>query len=225
MSVPLQEEYHVGGRYLHAKTLAPVTLRYIGPLPLAGAAAVHPAESSASASAPSSSANARTEDLWLGVEYDDPSRGKHSGTFGDAKLFSTRQDGAGAFMRFRPSVLVRGKTFVQAVEERYGMINPEVHGSQRSSADTTRTTRSDRVTLGSSQGVIVVEAPGLDAVRRKVGRLERLREMGLEGEWICSVGGDEVTRRLLRERLRGGSTRVSHLSRLFASHFDAWSDL
>jgi hypothetical protein len=206
MSVPLQE-HHVGGRYLHAKSLAPLTLRYIGPLP--GTAVLHPAESSASASAASSSAKARTEDtedLWLGVEYDDPSRGKHSGTYGDAKLFSTRQEAAGAFVRYKPGVLVRGKTFVQAVEERYGMIHPEVQPPQRSSSSPDPT-RGDRVTLGSSGGVIVVQAPGLDAVQRKVGRLERLREMGLEGEWICSVGGDESTRRLLRERLKGASTR------------------
>lgn len=209
MSVTLQE-YHVGGRYLHAKSLAPVTLRYVGPLP--STATLHPAESSGLASASSSSANAMTEDtedIWLGVEYDDPSRGKHSGTYGDTKVFSTRQDGAGAFVRYRPGVLLRGKSFVQAVEERYGMINPEVHPPQRSTADTTR---SDKVTLGSSGGVIVVEAPGLDAVQRKVGRLERLREMGLEGEWICSVGGEEMTRRLLRERLKGASTPLLFIS-------------
>jgi hypothetical protein len=153
MSVPLQE-HHVGGRYLHAKSLAPLTLRYIGPLP--GTAVLHPAESSASASAAS---------------YDDPSRGKHSGTYGDAKLFSTRQEAAGAFVRYKPGVLVRGKTFVQAVEERYGMIHPEVQPPQRSSSSPDPT-RGDRVTLGSSGGVIVVQAPGLDAVQRKVGRLD-----------------------------------------------------
>jgi hypothetical protein len=199
------QEYHIGGRYLHAKSLAPVTLRYIGPLGPRPAATPYAAESSGSASAPSSSAYARTEDLWLGVEYDDPSRGKHSGTYEGARVFSTRREGAGAFVRYKPGVLLRGKTFVQAVEERYGTINQDAEEPKRSSPDSAG---GNRVTLGSSGGVIVVEAPGLDAVRRKVGRLERLREMGLEGEWICSVGmgGDEAARGILRERLRGAST-------------------
>ena len=166
--------YRTGDRYLHPKTGQPLTLRYIGTLP------------------PSSS-EAR---VWYGVEYDDPSKGKgHSGTFEGAHVFRTRQIGAGAFIKAGAAhVFESGKTFAQAIEERYSSLDQTAGPSTSSEA-------ADNVLLGSSNAAIVVEIPNIEQVQKRVGRLERLREMGLEGEWVSGIGGDEETRRVMRERL------------------------
>ena len=176
----------IGHRYLNGKTRYPLTLRYVGPLPPA-AGPITPAT---------------PPQIWYGVEYDDPSKGKsHSGTHDGIEVFSTRQPGAGAFVKAgREGVLVKGKTFVEAVEERYGSIIPHAESS-------TSVTPRVRLVLGSSNAGVSVDAPNIDAVRERLGKLERLRQMGLEEEWVRELGGDDETRKVLRERLRGESDR------------------
>ena len=183
-------EYRVGGRYLHAKTRHPLTVRYIGTLP--------PLPAPPSAGPSGVTASASSSQFWLGVEYDDPSHGRgHSGTFEGIGVFCTGQDGAGAFVKLAPGVLSPGRTLASAVEERYGAIIPNNEPFVEKGGLSTE----DSVQLGTSK--IVVEAPGMEAVRKKIGRLEKLREVGLEGEWIGSLGGDPDTNKRMRERLKG----------------------
>lgn len=176
--------YAVGHRYIHAKSKAPLTLRYIGSLP------------------------PRSDDpqVWLGIEYDDPSHGKHSGTFKDVSVFHTRQPGAGAFVKYTPRSrpLIEGDTVVSAIEDRYGALidRPDLaEDSPRQGQE-----EEEAVVLGSSNAAIVVEAPNMDSVRRRIRSLERLREVGLEGQSITSLGGDDERRSVLRERLKGELT-------------------
>jgi len=162
----------VGKRYINTKNRQPLTLLYIGPLP---------PNNAGETSGPSASS------IWLGVEYDDPSYGKgHSGTYDNIQIFQTRQEGAGAFIKVKTgNELQEGKTFVQAINERYAL-----GGGMES------------VILGSSNAV-VVEAPGMDGVSRRLRTLERLRQIGLEDELICGVGGCEEERATLESRLKG----------------------
>ena len=186
------DEYHVSRRYLHAKTKHSLTVRYIGPLPPAPG---HLLDASLGASGSSSSPQ-----VWLGVEYDDPSHGRgHSGTYEEFQVFQCRREGAGAFIKLAPGVLIPGRTLFSALEERYGAIVPD----GEIAASKARDSMEESIRLGSSG--IVVEAPGMSAVRKKIGRLEKLREVGLEGEWISNLGGDWETRRRMRERLKGQS--------------------
>ena len=52
---------------------------------------------------------------WLGVEWDDPSRGKHSGTHEGERYFICSVEGSGSFIQ--PKKANFGTTFIQAVEE------------------------------------------------------------------------------------------------------------
>ena len=167
----------VGKRYINTKNRQPLTLLYIGPLP---------PNNADETSGPSASS------IWLGVEYDDPSHGKgHSGTYNTIQIFQTRQEGAGAFIKYKTgNELQQGKTFVQAINERYAL-----GGGMES------------VMLGSSNAV-VVEAPGMDGVSKRLRNLEKLRQIGLEDELICGVGGTEAERRDLAERLKGKSIHL-----------------
>jgi hypothetical protein len=162
----------VGRRYINTKTRQPLTLLYIGPLP---------PNDTGETSGPSASS------IWLGVEYDDPTHGKgHSGIYNNTQIFNTRQEGAGAFIKYKTGTeLQEGKTFVQAINERYAL-----GGGMES------------VILGSSNAV-VVEAPGMDGVSKRLRTLERSRQIGLEDELICWVGGSEEERADLGSRLKG----------------------
>lgn len=172
--------YSVGRRYLHAKNKAPLTLRYIGPLP--------PGSNDAQ--------------LWLGIEYDDASFGKHSGTFKDQPVFQTKQAGAGAFIKYAPGTrpLRPGETVISAIEDRYGSLIQREHTAGEGPNDEPK--EEEAVVLGSSNAAIIVEAPNMDSVRRRIKNLERLREIGLEEQSICALGGDDETRSVLKERLK-----------------------
>lgn len=163
-------EYAVGERYINARSRQPLTLRYIGPLP-------------------------GTDATWLGVEYDDPALGKHSGEYKGERYFNTTEPGAGAFIKYHPGSkpLDLGSELVAALQERYGALDGEGGAEGRQGQDT--------VLLGDSG--IVVEAPGMKDVARRIGRLERLREIGFDGEWVRTLGGSEPERRMLKERLKG----------------------
>lgn len=160
-------DYVVGRRYLHARTRFPLTLRYIGSL-------------------------AGLDSTWLGVEYDDPSRGKHGGEYKGAHIFQS-QPGAGAFIKCAPGSrpLTEGGELVAALQERYGLLEGDDGGREGA----------DAVLLGDSG--IVVEAPGMRDVARRIGRLERLREVGFETEWVARLGGNGQERKLLKDRLKG----------------------
>ncbi|KLT41510.1 hypothetical protein CC85DRAFT_119993 [Cutaneotrichosporon oleaginosum] len=178
-------EYAVGRRYLNARTRAPLTLRYIGALP-------------------------GLDSTWLGVEYDDPTRGKHSGEYNSVQFFRCHP-GAGAFIKYSSASLplVEGADLVAALEDRYGGLEGE-GANGREGADV--------VLLGDSR--IVVEAPGMRDVVRRIGRLERLREVGFENEWVSRLGGSERQRIVLKQRLKG--VRALDLSRNLIA---TWSDV
>jgi hypothetical protein len=170
--------YVPGLRYIHTESGLPLTVRYIGPLP--------PSPSSSSSSNPASGNS--SSPTWIGVEWDDPARGKHSGTYKGEEVFRCRVPGAGSFLKWKQSVsgegvLKEGKEFLGAVWDRY--IDSQLPTTNAEAAS---------VVLGSSNGNIKVEMPNIDKVARRLRRgVEDLeggldvKEIGLEGQWIRGV--------------------------------------
>jgi tubulin-specific chaperone E len=79
--------------------------------------------------------------------------------------------GSGSFIRLTLSVCF-GQSFLQALISKY--------------VDESQSTKSkETITLGSSNGAIEVEAVGLDKVRGKLSRLERLRGISLDSENVA----------------------------------------
>ncbi|KAJ3787316.1 hypothetical protein GGU10DRAFT_374062 [Lentinula aff. detonsa] len=114
-----------------------------------------------------------TTGIWLGIEWDDPDRGKHDGVKDGKRYFSCRIPNAGSFIR--PSVqVIRGVSFLQALKAKYV---EDLYGS----------TSQEKVTLGSSNGAIEVEAVNLDKIRNKLANLGRIREVSLENEFVSRV--------------------------------------
>jgi hypothetical protein len=208
--IPSTARYQIGRRYLHGKTNLPLTLRYIGPLPSRLSAPGSPPEDSTQEKETASSSSGS---IWLGVEYDDPTHGKHSGVYEGRQVFQVQQEGAGAFIKFKSGLeLVGGPTLVQAIEERYGRISTETGGdtdpigqggSSQTQGQGQGQGQDGAVVLGSSNQAIIVEAPGIAEVQKRISKLERVRELGLEGQWISGLGGDTGLSAVLRRRLAG----------------------
>lgn len=56
--------------------------------------------------------------LWLGVEWDDPSRGRHDGSVNGIQYFKSSKPKAASFVR--PNKVKKCKNFTEALRERYG---------------------------------------------------------------------------------------------------------
>ena len=80
-----------------------------------------------------------------------------------------------SFLRSNAQALKLGRTFVEALRDKY---IEEAHD------DSTM----ERIILGSSDGVIEVEAVNMNKVRGKFARLDTLKEVGMEGYLIKNAG-------------------------------------
>ncbi|KAI0723930.1 hypothetical protein C8T65DRAFT_734439 [Cerioporus squamosus] len=112
-----------------------------------------------------------TQGVWLGVEWDDPKRGKHDGVKDGKRYFTCLVPNSGSFIRPTAAGLSYGVTFLHALTAKYIEIP---HGSDSL----------EKVILGSSGGAVEVEAVGLDKIRNNLARLERLREVSLDNESV-----------------------------------------
>ncbi|KAJ7481176.1 hypothetical protein B0H11DRAFT_2157842 [Mycena galericulata] len=109
-----------------------------------------------------------TSGVWLGVEWDDPKRGKHDGVKDGKRYFTCRVHNAGSFIRPTTGISY-GTSFLKALKSKYVELP---HGSESQ----------EKVLLGSSNGAIEVEAVDLDKIRGKFSNLGRLREVSLDNE-------------------------------------------
>ncbi|KXN92190.1 Tubulin-specific chaperone E [Leucoagaricus sp. SymC.cos] len=112
-----------------------------------------------------------TSGTWLGIEWDDPARGKHDGARDGKQYFTCLVPGAGSFLRHSPNIYL-GKSFLEALKSKY---IESLHGTKSQEV----------VVLGSSRGAIQVEAVNLDKIRDKLSKLSSLREVSLDGEGVA----------------------------------------
>jgi tubulin-specific chaperone E len=113
---------------------------------------------------------AGTSGTWLGIDWDDVSRGKHDGK----SYFSATSPSSGSFVRPGPAICW-GRSFIDAFRDKY---QEPLHGSQSP----------ETVVLGSSNGTVVVEAVNLDKVRRKLADFTRLRQISLDDALVEFAG-------------------------------------
>ncbi|KAJ3013566.1 hypothetical protein HKX48_005677 [Thoreauomyces humboldtii] len=107
--------------------------------------------------------------LWYGIEWDDPSRGKHSGTHDDVVYFHTIVPGSASFLReTKVPQDAFGVSFLAALESKYLAVQP---------GDSV-------VRFGGGTGV-EVETVGWDKVAKKVAQLGSLREVGLAERMVA----------------------------------------
>ncbi|KAI8820758.1 uncharacterized protein EV422DRAFT_578604 [Fimicolochytrium jonesii] len=103
-----------------------------------------------------------SEQRWYGIEWDDATRGKHSGTHNGLQYFTTRDAGSGSFIREgKLTSECFGRSFLDALAEKYQAQQP-----------------TDSTVLLGGDGV-AVETVGWEKIAKKVSNLKQLREVGL----------------------------------------------
>ncbi|KAL1741359.1 hypothetical protein HDZ31DRAFT_45613 [Schizophyllum fasciatum] len=145
-----------------------------------------------------------TQGTWIGVEWDDPSRGKHSGTKDGIAYFTCSIPDSGSFIR-PSSKISYGVSFLEALKAKY---IEAYHGKQ------------ETIILGSSNGAIEVEAVNLDKIRGKFADLTRLREVSLDNELVASCDAPPGTIRQACPNIRG-----LDLSRSLIPSWDVVADI
>ncbi|XP_051676688.1 tubulin-specific chaperone E isoform X2 [Oryctolagus cuniculus] len=107
--------------------------------------------------------------LWLGVEWDNPERGKHDGSHEGTVYFKCRHPTGGSFIR--PNKVNFGIDFLTAVKNRYILEDgPEEDGKEQV------------VVIGNKP----VETIGFDSVIKQQSELSKLQDISLRS---CAVSG------------------------------------
>ncbi|XP_012175733.1 tubulin-specific chaperone E isoform X2 [Bombus affinis] len=118
----------------------------------------------------------KTKGLWLGIDWDDPTRGKHNGTYEGVKYFKARHPTSGSFIR--PGKAKFGISCPEAIKIRYGLINDELAGI-------------DRDTLTSLQKEInapFLEVVGFSKVNKKQSKFDQLKIVWLREQCVSTTG-------------------------------------
>lgn len=117
-----------------------------------------------------------TKGQWLGIDWDDPTRGKHNGTYEGVEYFKARHPTSGSFIR--PGKARFGISCPQAIKMRYGLINDKLAGI-------------DRDTLASLQKEMnapFLEVVGFSKVNKKQSKFDQLKIVWLREHYVSSAG-------------------------------------
>lgn len=117
-----------------------------------------------------------TKDSWIGVEWDDPSRGKHNGTHEGKQYFSIVHPTGGSFVR--PKKVNMGVSFYDAFRDRYGDEQGEEAG----------VITDELFVLDNKKKKTVVEMVGAKSVNKKQSQLSSLVEVVVCDMYVYGVG-------------------------------------
>uniref|UniRef100_A0A803YJW9 Tubulin-specific chaperone E n=1 Tax=Meleagris gallopavo TaxID=9103 RepID=A0A803YJW9_MELGA len=141
--------------------------------------------------------------IWLGVEWDDPQRGKHDGTYEGTQYFKCRHPRGGSFIR--PNKANFGVDFLTAVKGRYGL--NEKQDAQNGIENTC------------VFGKKTVEFVGRDSIEKKQSQLHRLVHISVH-ECTVSHAGQ-------KEEISGTCANIRHidLSKNLVAYWDTVIDI
>lgn len=114
--------------------------------------------------------------VWIGVEWDDPSRGKHDGSHNGVSYFKTSHPTSGSFVR--PNKVNFGISCVEAIKDRYGKVDGSTAGIDENALSE----------LKKAMNANVVEMVGFDKVNSKQSQFENLRFVDLSGMPVKCAG-------------------------------------
>ncbi|XP_064915794.1 tubulin-specific chaperone E isoform X1 [Columba livia] len=116
-----------------------------------------------------------TAGIWLGVEWDDPQRGKHDGTYEGTQYFKCRHPKGGSFIR--PNKANFGVDFLTAVKDRYGLNDHQdvQHGTENTLVFGKKT----------------VEFVGMDSIAEQQSQLNQLVDISVRECAVSHAGQEE----------------------------------
>ncbi|KAJ5762232.1 uncharacterized protein N7511_005614 [Penicillium nucicola] len=155
---------------------------------------------------------------WLGVEWDDATRGKHSGEHKGIRYFSCKSNKptAGSFVRpSRPSDQPR--SFLEALREKYAS---EFEDS--SCLNISEASRKKAIEISGK----VVEEVGFDKIRKQLAELKELRIVLLDGLLIAGVSPsyDQVQDQGAAQKIAETCPKIIELD-LSRSLLSGWRDV
>ncbi|CAG8126481.1 unnamed protein product [Penicillium nalgiovense] len=160
---------------------------------------------------------------WLGVEWDDASRGKHSGEHKGVRYFSckSKHPTAGSFVRpSRPSD--QPLNFLEALREKYA--------SDSENSLTSNTLGSGATIQGKAIEISgkVVEEVGFDKIRKQLAELQELRIVLLDGLRVVGVlasyDQDQVSHSEAAQKIGETCPKITELD-LSRSLLSRWRDV
>jgi len=118
-----------------------------------------------------------TSGIWVGVEWDDPSRGKHDGCYEGVRYFSTEHPTAGSFLRQKKCNF--GMSFMMALMQRYGRIEDEKE-----------LTQPDEMYVMGGNTRTQVEWVGAGKINLKQSQFQELSDISLRGLYVNGAGDE-----------------------------------
>ncbi|XP_076619863.1 glyoxalase 1 isoform X1 [Colletes latitarsis] len=117
-----------------------------------------------------------TKGQWFGIDWDDPARGKHNGTYEGIEYFKARYPTSGSFIR--PGKAKFGISCPQAIKTRYGLINDELAGIDRDTL----------ISLQKGMNAPFLEVVGFSKVNRKQSKFDQLKIVWLRDQYVSNAG-------------------------------------
>ncbi|EZA50346.1 hypothetical protein DMN91_003520 [Ooceraea biroi] len=117
-----------------------------------------------------------TKGEWLGIDWDDLTRGKHNGTYQGIEYFQARHSTSGSFIR--PGKAKFGISCPKAIEMRYGLINDEFAGINRDEISSLR----------KEINAPFLELVGFSKVNRKQSKFDELKIVWLREQYVSDAG-------------------------------------
>ncbi|XP_011304811.1 tubulin-specific chaperone E [Fopius arisanus] len=118
-----------------------------------------------------------TVGIWLGIDWDNPARGKHNGTHHNKEYFKTLHPTSGSFVR--PGKVKSGISCVEAIKNRYGYVDDALAGVDRENISKLR----------KEINAPFLEMVGFSKVNRKQSNFNQLSIVSVREECVSTSGG------------------------------------
>ncbi|KAE8404004.1 hypothetical protein BDV37DRAFT_271717 [Aspergillus pseudonomiae] len=127
---------------------------------------------------------AGTTGEWLGVEWDDPTRGKHSGEHGGVRYFTCKRKHPTAGSFVRPSRAAdQPRSFLEALREKYASEFEEEAARRKLGGAVSGDALHKPIEISGK----VVEEVGFDKIRKQLAELQELKIVLLDGLRVAGV--------------------------------------
>ncbi|XP_012251255.2 tubulin-specific chaperone E isoform X2 [Athalia rosae] len=117
-----------------------------------------------------------TKGQWLGVDWDDPARGKHNGTYVGVQYFTTWHPKSGSFIR--PGKAKFGVSCPHAIRSRYGLIDDDLAGIDKDSL----------TSLQKEINAPFLEMVGFSKVNKRQSKFDQLQNVWLRDQSVNDAG-------------------------------------
>ncbi|XP_011254453.1 tubulin-specific chaperone E isoform X1 [Camponotus floridanus] len=125
-----------------------------------------------------------TKGEWLGIDWDDSTRGKHNGTYEGIVYFQARHSTSGSFIR--PGKVKFGISCPQAIKMRYGLIDDELAGIDRDEVSSLRR----------EINAPFLDLVGFSKVNKKQSKFDQLKIVWLREQCVSDAGRPDELREL-----------------------------